>query len=200
MIKLKLYPFILATSLLLILVWTQSDSVAQDANTQEKVQSKKFDKKGLTFDYPDQWKIGSDESFSGTRLVIVYGPNNAIVTIQFSEIKFADSLEDYVKEYSETAAAEVKKVAKLTNESLTKKSKNKFDFESITEKFTLENGETKIPHDRIYLRKKIDKYACFIVCQTSTANMEKVESGFRQLITTIELRTKSRKSGKTDKR
>ena len=87
-------------------------------------------------------------------------------------------------------------LVKLFEESLSKKRKNKFDYEVISEKFTIETGETKVPHNRIYFRKEMGKYACFIVCQSATANLEAVESGFRQLITTIKLRTSKKVASK----
>ena len=180
-------------SLLLILVTAHFSGEVLDAQEKEKPAKKttkkefrSFKKSGVSFDFPIDWNVSSDQSFSSTRLLIVSGPDNAIVTIQFTETSVADTLKDYAKEYSESAKDSLKSF-KISGESMGKPTKKNTDgFRTITEKFSLSDPAKSresltVPHRRVFMKKVFGDYSCFLVAQAATSSQKKATRGFEMI-------------------
>lgn len=174
----------LTLSLLCVLLLASFGCQAESVQDQD---DKTFNKKGVTFQHPANWRIGTDENFGESRLLIVNAPNNALVTIQINGSEGAESLETYAKDYSRIAAQEVRSGGKLSDEKMGKQKKDPRGFELIEEAFTVEVTGHKVPHDRKFYRKEFGKHVCFFVCQSSKENLAKVEKGFGQILSTFKL-------------
>lgn len=157
---------------------------------QEK-KATRFDKAGVRFEYTKGWKVGSDDTFGSTRLVIVHGPENSIVTIQFTESTVAESLKDYADEYTKSAAESAVEV-KFTNHTLGKPEKAKSGYTKMAGKFSISLGEGEdkvvIPHVRTFWTRQFGGYTCHLVTQVSTDNLKLATEGFEKIIESLKFK------------
>lgn len=143
-----------------------------------------YEKGGLKFRYPGNWKIAEDEDLgAGVRHLSVETGGDALVVVQLFPMESAHSLEDYARAFStETAAA--LPIGKMTGSKFTPLAEAD-GFARLQENCTLQLLGEKIPHVRHYLSRDFGELRCFLICQVADEDLQKVTDGFKQVAASL---------------
>jgi hypothetical protein len=138
--------------------------------------AKIYQRHGIFFSYPGNWKISEESNEIGIRYVFVETPGNAIAIIQLFPLEVAQTLNQYSRDYA-SAAAEATAIGKI--------SVSKFQdlgmkngYARIKETFSITLLGEEVPHVRTHWSKDVAGSRGFIICQAATEDLPKVEAGF----------------------
>ena len=146
-----------------------------------------YNKTGIEFKYPRNWKVTEDVQQAEFRYLFVETPGNALLIIQIYSADDALEIQDFAKNIDHS----VKEETPVGNVSAsTFSSVNKSDgYEILTEQFSITLlGET-VTHTRTYRRKPIGSKVCFIIAQVANEDFSKVTKGFEQIFSSFRYET-----------
>lgn len=167
---------VISISLLLAGCW---ESPADISNPQT------YDKDGLTFTYPGNWKVVEDVAGDPVRYLFVESPGEALVIVQVDSSGQAKSLKPFAESFSQRAATETPIGSTGQNEF--GPLETRAAYEAIQEKFSITLLSVEVSHTRVYLRKASGDTTLFIINQASDEDLASVEPGFDQISTSLEM-------------
>lgn len=147
---------------------------------------KHYDKNGLTFQYPGNWKIDEDEELEGgIHHLILETSGDALVVVQLFPLELADPLEGYAREFSIQSNAALP-FGKMVDSKFTPMPE-KAGFARLQEDFSMKLLTETIPHLRRYGNRDFGGKRCFLICQVATEDLSKVQAGFEQIEASVDV-------------
>ncbi len=144
-----------------------------------------YEKDGLTFLYPGNWKIDADEMLESIHHLSISTPGDALVVVQFFPLEIASSLEDYARAFSKETAAAVP-VGKMTGSKFTPQP-DADGYTCLKETCTMELAGQSIPHVRYFRSRDFGGKRCFLLCQVADEDLADVEDGFKQVASSLKV-------------
>lgn len=138
-----------------------------------------YEKDGLTFLYPGNWKIDDDQQSEGIRHVSLTTSGDALVVVQMFPVGIARSLEEYATTFAKEASAAVP-MGKMTGSKFTPQPEAD-GYACMKETFSVELMGQSLPHVRYYRSRDFSGQRCFLLCQVSEEDLADVEEGFKQV-------------------
>lgn len=145
---------------------------------------KPYEKNGVKFLYPANWKVEEDVNIEGIRHLSIETHGEALLMVQFFPLEAANSLEEYAKVFSQKTA-EALPSGKMTGSKFTPLPAEK-GFERMQEVCSLNVLNQDVPHVRYFLSRDFGKRRCFVICQVADEDLKKVEAGFKQVAESLE--------------
>ena len=140
-----------------------------------------YNKNGVSFSYPGNWKITEDISLGAdARVILIESPGDAIMCIQIYPEKQALSLVDYAKWFESNSATNVP-FLKVTKSTFGTTQKHGV-FERITADFSVVLLGENVPHTREFRRRQFASSFCYFTCQVASKDHDKTTSGFDQVL------------------
>ena len=156
-----------------------------------------YSKGSLSFSYPGNWYVGSEEKFGGpdddSSLICLQSPGNANVMICFYDFEDNETLMEFATEFSRDMATGIEdtiplsKVGKIEFSKVTREGVSG-PIEGLSNKIPLVFLGQKVPQVLEYFTLKKQSKTVFIVCQSSEQDLEKTEPAFKQIVETFELK------------
>ena len=140
---------------------------------------KLYEKDGLAFQHPGNWHIEEDQNLGGIRHVTIETSGDTLVIVQMCPPGLGMPLEDYTREFSKAAGAELP-MGRVVGSKCTPLAQSD-GFEGLQEDFTLQLLGEKVPHVRRYFSQDFGSRRCFLICQVAEEDLGKVEAGFKQV-------------------
>jgi hypothetical protein len=141
---------------------------------------KKYNKEGISFNYPSNWEITEDAFSDGVYQISVETPGNAIFLMMiYKETNAVVPLDKFSKLFSE-AFAEVLFLGKSSTSSFTPVTRVKKQWNSagIREKFDISILKLVIPYEREFHSIKKSGKVGYLISQAEVEEMPHVEPGF----------------------
>ncbi len=141
---------------------------------------KKYNKEGISFNYPSNWEITEDVFSDGVYEISVETPGNAIFLMMiYKETNAVVPLDKFSKLFSE-AFAEVLPLGKSSTNSFTPVTRVKKQWNSagIREKFDISILKLVIPFEREFHSIKKSGKVGYLISQAEVEEMPHVEPGF----------------------
>ena len=176
---------------------------AEQENTQEaeiikavtEVASQKFDEGGLSFEYPEGWKISDDETQGPVRYLFIQGPKDTLSIIQRYPLENAPNLEEFSTRYSEetqivpvalesdvaSPAVVAQPEFMIISRDLAGKS-----YEWVVERVPGNIGGVETSDYREYFRKDSEQYATFLINQVNNDVISEFEGSFELIFRTLQ--------------
>lgn len=148
------------------------------------VSPKSYEKNGVKFLYPANWRVEEDENIEGIRHLSIETHGEALLMVQFFPLEAADSLAEYVKVFSQKMA-EALPTGKMTGSKFTPLPAEK-GYERMKELCGMKVLNQDVPHVRYFLSRDFGKRRCFVICQVAEEDLKKVEAGFKQVAESLE--------------
>lgn len=149
-----------------------------------------YEKKDIRFSYPGNWKIAEDredteEGFS--HHVFIESPGNAVFIIQIFPVLDAIPLQQFAEQFSKLT--QQKGYSRINNSvfSELKKSINLTNNYSIQENFSIKVSGEQAPHIRGYYSVTNNKRIAYLISQTATEDLPKVNAGFALILESFNL-------------
>lgn len=160
------------------------------------VPSQKFDDSGLSFEYPEGWKIADDETQETVRHIFILGPKDSVSIIQQYPLADALSLEEFSTSYSEeTQVIPVSLDGDATEASPTVVAQPEFmiinrDLEGKSYEWVVERvpgviGGVETSDYREFFRKDSEKFATFLINQVNNDVISEFEGSFELIFKTL---------------
>ena len=176
---------------------------AEQENTQEaeiikavtEVASQKFDEGGLSFEYPEGWKISDDETQGPVRYLFIQGPKDTLSIIQRYPLENAPNLEEFSTRYSEetqivpvalesdvaSPAVVAQPEFMIISRDLAGKS-----YEWVVERVPGNIGGVETSDYREYFRKDSEQYATFLINQVNNDVISEFEGSVDLIFRTLQ--------------
>lgn len=142
-----------------------------------------YEKAGLTFQYPGNWRIEDDEDIDGIHYLSVETNGDALVIVQMFPMAVAEPLEDYAKMFSKKSAAAMP-MGEMTSSKFTALPAAN-GFTRLQENCGMRVMNQDVPHVRYYLSRDFEGQRCFLLCQVADEDLKKVEAGFEQIAASL---------------
>ena len=142
--------------------------------------SKKYNKEGVSFNYPGNWEIAEDALSDGGYQISVTTPGNAVFLMRiYKEANAVVPLDKFSKLLSDNFA-ELLPLGKSVTNSFTPVTRVKKQWNStgIREKFDISILKLVIPHEREFHAIKKSGKVAYLISQVAVEAMPHVESGF----------------------
>ena len=142
-----------------------------------------YAKEGISFLYPGNWKIEDDENLEGTTFLSVESPGDALFLVVKSPDEGTETLQDFVKSFSESFGGEIPigTVEKPTSSDIQRKGKTG-QLRGIRQRIEISLlGESTSFVQEFFAVKSSGKIA-FLVCQSPEEDFDKTELAFDQII------------------
>ena len=143
----------------------------------------RYDKSGVSFQYPGNWSVDQDEGSSIARTIVVESSGSALLLIQLFDGTDIEDIRDYAEFFAKAGQEEVQ-VGKMSRSTFSE-IKSVDGYEVLTENFAIELLGQSVPHTRIYRRKDTGKGVYFLISQTASEDAAIVEPGFAQIVSTF---------------
>ncbi|RFA29286.1 hypothetical protein CAI21_09375 [Alkalilimnicola ehrlichii] len=144
-----------------------------------------YEKHGVSFSYPGNWKITEDAQQGSVRQIIVESPGDAIVIALIYPAADAVSL----NEFAERFASHVQQEASIITMDKATFSSSPEANTRIRERFNVSLLGVKVPHVREYNRAEGGDTVAFLVSQAAEEDLAKVKPGFELIVDTFKLLT-----------
>jgi hypothetical protein len=144
-----------------------------------------YEKEGLAFQHPGNWKIEEDQSLEGIRHLTIETSGDALVIVQMFPPGMGLPLEDYARAFAKASAEELP-MGRVVASKFTPLAKSD-GFDSLQEDFKLQLLGEKVPHVRRYFSQDFGGRQCFIICQVAEEDLGMVEAGFKQVTTSLKV-------------
>jgi len=144
-----------------------------------------YDKEGLAFQYPGNWKIEEEQNLEGIRHLTIETSGDALVIVQVFPPGMGLALEEYARDFAKAAGKELP-IGKVIDSKFTPMAKSD-GFEGLQEDFTLQLLGEKVPHVRRYFSRDFGGRHCFLICQVAVEDLGKVEAGFKQVAASVKV-------------
>jgi hypothetical protein len=146
---------------------------------------KNYDKEGIHFRHPGNWKVTADSERQGMRFLFVETPGAATVAIQIYLNGEALEIQDFAREYSSNVRREIPKYAAV-KQSLFGEPEEVSGYKSLSEQFSVSVLGQEVPHLRLYKQKHFGNKVIYVICQVSNEDEDLVAAGFDQIISSLE--------------
>ncbi len=146
----------------------------------------RYEKENISFLYPHNWKVTEDVKRQDIHYIFVESPGDAISIVQIYSKSVFVSLSEFVEWFSsqsreETSAGNVGKSSFSTIERPTFST----GLKGTKENFTINILGEQLPHIREYYAMDSNNKVAFLVAQTATEDLSKVEPGFNLILRSI---------------
>lgn len=169
---------------------------AEQIKAVTEVPSQRFDKGGLSFDFPEGWAVIDDETQNSVRYIFVQGPKDSVSIIQQYPIAQALDLEAFSNQYSEeTQIIPVSLNGEALESSPTVVAQPEFmiinrDLEGRSYDWVVERvpgtiGGLQTSDYREYFRKDSEKFATFLINQVNNDVISEFEGSFELIFKTL---------------
>lgn len=153
--------------LLLILIACEQQADVNETQT--------YEKNNVTFQYPSNWDVVSDESFGENRSIVIEAPGSAIFIVQIYPSNSAESLKVYAESFYEDS-----KLEKLEHSKRPSKS-------GYTGYFTMSFLGVDVPHKIEFYSNENSEYVSYLIAQTAIEDFSKVTLGFNLIYDSYEI-------------
>jgi hypothetical protein len=142
-----------------------------------------YKKRSIHFSYPKNWKITEDAEQKDTRYIFIESPGDAIFIIQIYPKQDAISLNEFAEWFSAQTEQE-NSIGNINKSSLSAVEKSLYSAKTkgIKEKFSIALLGMQVPHIREYYSIDSGNKIAFLVSQTATEDLNKVEVGFNLIL------------------
>lgn len=166
---------------LLALVWL---GVSGCCEAEADVESPlKYDKAGVAFDYPGNWKTTDESVAAENRYVMVETPGDAIVVVTMVSADEAASLEVYARAFADEARKNTP-VGDLSASTFSEVS-GPLENQAMTETFAVSLAGESLNHTRHHRRIESGGAVCFVLAQAADEDLGKVLKGFELIFSSI---------------
>jgi len=147
-----------------------------------------YEKNGISFSHPRNWKVTEDEDLIYFRYIIVESPGSALFIAQIYSQQDALSLNEYAEWFSDQAK-DATPIAKRTEGKFSKIGINVNDLllKGIREEFSIKILSLNVPHIADYYRLQKENKVAFLISQSSIEDINKVAVGFTLLIKSFKI-------------
>lgn len=145
-----------------------------------------YERDGIRFQYPGNWKVESDESDpGGFRTIVVATPGDGLAMIQHFDVAPATSTEDYARLFAQATTEEVP-IGEVTPSTYKAYSStnpvSKQVMTGVQERFAIELLGERVPHVRAYVGFNEQFPKSVFICQVASEDLELVKPGCDQVL------------------
>src|SRR4030095_3754404 len=176
-----MYPLV-ATTLLSGIISFALVSCERTANV---TQPKAYNKDGIQFQYPDNWKVTADSQNESMRHLVIETPGEAILIIQVFTPDDSVPMSDFVREFSSNAQQELPRFATSTASTFGEP-EERDGYKSVSEQFSIKAVGEGVPHTRIYKQKRFGSKMIYVVSQVASEDEDLVGAGFDQITSSLQ--------------
>lgn len=144
-----------------------------------------YDKDGIHFKHPGNWKVTADSRRDGMRFLFLETPGKATVAIQIYLVSEAPEIEDFARQFSSNVQKEMPKYLTIGNSTFAGP-EDVSGYTSITEQFSISALGLEVPHIRFYKQKQFGDNVVYVICQVSNEDEDFVDVGFDQIISSLQ--------------
>ena len=148
-----------------------------------------YNKKGVNFSYPSNWKITEDDEQNDIRYVLLESPGNAIFIIQVYLSEDAVSIREYAEWFSEEAIKETP-IFERTEGSFTKVKAivDGKEVPGLRQDFSINVFSLPVPHVSEYYRIEKGNKVAFLISQAAEDDLKYEAEGFELLIKSFQIK------------
>jgi hypothetical protein len=146
---------------------------------------KSYDKNGIHFRHPGNWKVTSDFQRDGVRFLVLETPGQASVAIQIYSASEALEIEGFAHQFSSNVRSEMPKYVLVGNSTFAGP-EDVGGYASVTEQFSISTLGTEVPHIRFYKQKQFGNNVVNVICQVSNEDEDFVAIGFDQIQSSLQ--------------
>ena len=143
-----------------------------------------YDKDGIHFKHPGNWKVTADSQRDGVRSLFLETPGHATVAIQIYLSTEALQIEDFAHQYSSNVRKEMPRYLVVGNSTFAGP-EDVSGYTSITEQFSTSALGQEVPHIRFYKQKQFGDNVVYVICQVSSEDEDFVAVGFDQVMSSL---------------
>jgi hypothetical protein len=173
---------LVATTLLSGIISFALVSCERTANVK---QPKAYNKDGIQFQYPDNWKVTADSQNESMRHLVIETPGEAILIIQVFTADDSVPMSDFVREFSSNAQQELPRFATSTASTFGEP-EERDGYKSVSEQFSIKAVGEGVPHTRIYKQKRFGSKMIYVVSQVASEDEDLVGAGFDQITSSLQ--------------
>lgn len=146
----------------------------------------RYEKQSIRFSYPANWKVTEDVEQSNFRYLFVESPGDALFTAFIYSKQDALSLSEFAAWFSEQAKQETP-IGNIDKNSFSAAEKATMSGikTGIRESFSIVLLGQQIPHIREYYFINASNKVAFLISQTATEDLTKVEPGFNLIFSSF---------------
>jgi hypothetical protein len=137
---------------------------------------KSFRNEPVSFRMPGNWHVEEQMHESGVHHFSIETEGDAIVIVQVYPENMADDLKTLAKSFSEETAKAIP-MGKMSGHVFSDLPEVE-GWQGMKETLNMRLATVDIPHTRLYFSRTFGERRCFVICQVSTEDMDKVKSGF----------------------
>jgi hypothetical protein len=145
---------------------------------------KTYDKDGIHFRHPGNWKVTADSERDGVRYLFLETPGQATVTIQVYSATEAPEIEYFAHKYSSNVQTEMPRYLTVGNSTFAGP-EDVSGYTSITEQFSVSTFGQEVSHFRFYNKKQFGNDVVYVICQVASEDEDFVAVGFDQIISSL---------------
>lgn len=147
----------------------------------------RYEKDGISFSYPGNWKVTEDEANYDIRYLFVESTGNALLTLQIIPTDMDFSLSEHAVNFSQSAADNIQ-TERIDEGQFTEiqSTENHSSWDGIKEEFSIYLPGQKVPHIRKYYHQVLDKSHVVMIYQASEEDFQTVEPGFDFILQSFE--------------
>ncbi len=148
-----------------------------------------YDKAGINFLYPQNWKITDDGELDNIRYVLLESPGDAIFIAQVYLLEDAVSLKEYADWFSDEAIKETPIFERTTGNFI--KIEAEISGENVAglrQDFSINVFKLAVPHVAEYYRLEKDDKVAFLVSQAAKEDLKHEAEGFNLLLKSFKIK------------
>jgi len=145
---------------------------------------KTYDKDGIHFQHPGNWKVTADSQRDGVRYLFLETPGQATVAMQIYLATEALEIEEFAHGFSSIVRKELPKYVAVGNSTFGAP-EDVSGYKSITEQFSISALGQEVPHIRSYKQKQFGNNVVYVICQVSNEDEDFVAVGFDQIMSSL---------------
>ena len=148
-----------------------------------------YNKEGLSFSYPGNWKIIEDKGQGDIRCIFIESPGNAVFVIQTCPNQEAIPLQQFAEQFPEIAQQETLFSSIGTSSfSDLEKSERSGGRYGVQEEFSSKALGIQRQYIRRYYFVTNDTQTAYLISQVATADLSKVKAGFGLILNSLLLK------------
>jgi len=144
-----------------------------------------YDKDGIHFKHPGNWKVTADSQRDGVRFLFLETPGQATVAIQIYLATEALEIEDFARQFSSNFQKEIPRYLTVGNSTFAGP-EDVSGYTSITEQFSISALGLEVPHIRFYKQRQFGNNVVDVICQVSIEDEDFVAVGFDQIQSSLQ--------------
>jgi hypothetical protein len=143
-----------------------------------------YDKDGIHFEHPGNWKVTADSQRDDVRFLFLETPGNATVVMQIYFAIDAPDIEEFARQFSSNVQKEMPKYL-AAGSSTFAGPEDVSGYTSITEQLSISALGVEVPHIRFYKQKQFGNKIVYVICQVSNEDEDFVDIGFDQIMSSL---------------